>query len=788
VLQELDKLLEHYNGLDTKTKRAWDRITYDPEKSRALRERMTTSVTMLNSFYTSLIHDNQVLILEALERLEHDYKGGHREESIASLGRITSGTADDDEEDEAAWTQILRDLEDVGVAKQDALSYRDVIVDWLVKAVNEGRLLEERSEPDTFLTLPNDFGSSLPTFDDSLSLPGTHYLDVPAVYPSYQRSQSTPVRAPSPLMTPPVLEHQRAQSIPPMITALASELPAAPSYAPSYASDADSLYAPPEPLFNSAPSSSSASSQIRRVPVPVRPVGYPEAMSTEKSPFVRTTSSSPASSLAALAISSPPARPPPPVPPIDPMPPALAVPVTLEPSLSYGTYSAPPENPSASDSHLSPPYAAPPLPQTPPSYYDKDSSITADLAWTAQRAIAAWSRRDFLKAAEHLEEQLAAVERGHTVIDTGTQPDRRVLRHLIGVCNSYTGNFVAAKKYFESVFNGIYLNRTNLDDGDIAAARWLGDVCLHLREHCNAALAWGVALEGSIGRYGAVRDRTRRAGDELRLLDHWLFVFRRIENSFHSNIDPTDIFRQTHAVEKNNLIATLKTRLYEPNGFPGPRITPPSNPSFAPSYQIGPRQKVETSISTGFLLGPIISLGAWPLPWDSTFSPMDAVQLDRQMNTVRTVNMLIPLVDRTLPTLTLGDSKRLHYVTKRGSRWLIETVKKALQELCIEHTENQGRESIVCTLNQHRDGYAFSEGVEITFRKLQFRSIYGMRVSDVKWSTRKFGPEQSREDTSDFRDILKSILERVENEATSMPTYNGSTSPMSQQGAFQNYG
>lgn len=779
MLQELDKLLNHYNSLDTKTKRTWDRITYDPEKSRALRERLTSSVTMLNSFYTSLIHDNQVLILEALERLEHDYKGGHREESIASLEKITSGTVEVDEDDEAAWTQILRDLEDVGVAKQDALSYRDVIVDWLVQAVNEGRLLEQRAETDTLLTLPNDLGASLPTFD-SLDLPGTHHLDVPALYPSYQRSQSTPSRIPSPLMTPPVSEFQRAQSIPSTTSLPVPGLTAVLSYPQSNSSDTDhsSLYAPPEPVFSPVPTSSSASSQIRRVPVPPRQTGYPEVISARTSPVTTTTSSSPASSLAALAVSSVPTRPPPPIPQVDSAAPALALPLTPVSSLSSVSYSAPSASLVVPHPQLAQPYAATQSLRTPPSYYDKDSSTTADLAWTAQQAIAAWSRRDFLSAAKHLEEQLTAVERGHTVISTGTQPDRRILRHLIGVCNSYTGNFAAAKKYFESVFNGIYLNRTNLDDGDIAAARWLGDVCLHLQEHSNAALAWGVAFEGSAGRYGAVRDRTRRIGDEIRLLDHWLFVFRRIESSFHSNIDPTDIFRQTHAVEKSTLITSLKTRLYEPNGFPGARVMPSSNPSATPSYLIRGRPKVETSISTGFLLSPIISLGAWPLPWDSTFSPVDAVQLDRQMNTVRTTSTLIPLVDRTLPTLTLGDSKKLHYVTKRGSRWLIETVKQGLQELCIEHSETQGRDSIVCTLNQHRDGYAFSEGIEITFRKLQFRSIYGMKVSDVKWSTRQFGPGQSR-DTADFRDILKSILERVENEAASM-------SPAPQQTPFQN--
>jgi hypothetical protein len=157
VLQELDKLLNHYNSLDTKSKRAWDRLKWDPNTSKTLRDRLTSSVTMLNGFYSSLMIDNQVLILEALERLEHDYKGGHREESIASLERITSGTVEEDEEDEAAWTQILRDLEDVGVAKQDALGYRDMIVDWLVQAVNEGRLLEQHAEPDSFLAMSDEF-------------------------------------------------------------------------------------------------------------------------------------------------------------------------------------------------------------------------------------------------------------------------------------------------------------------------------------------------------------------------------------------------------------------------------------------------------------------------------------------------------------------------------------------------------------------------------------------------------------------------------------------------------
>jgi hypothetical protein len=791
VLQELDKLLNHYNSLDTRSKRAWDRLKWDPDKSRALRDRLTSSVTMLNGFYTSLIHDNQVLIMEALERLEQDYKGGHREESIASLERITSVTAeDDDEADDAAWTQILRDLEDVGVARQDALSYRNLIVDWLVQAVNDGRLLEQRIEPDSFVSLSNDFEAALPMFDP-LDRPGTHHLDVPAIFSSHEGTHPAPFWSSSSTTSPPIPDHQRAQSVPSTVSVSVPELEGVSSYAASQSSETDtsSLYAWPEPLPKATPATSLANPQIKRVPVPIRNVEPLQYATASASPLAITTSlpsSAPYSGESTMP--PPPVRAPPSIPQIRPMPPvptsSLApevVPANVFPALSLAplTNELPP---------LAQTYSAPSLLQTPPSYYDKNSSITADLAWTSQQIIAAWSRHDFVSAGKHLEEQLAAVERGHRVLTTGTQPDRRILRHLLGVCSSFTGNFTKAKSYFESVFNGIYLNRTSMDDGDIAAARWLGDVCLHLREHCNAALAWGVAHEGSIGRYGAVRDRTRRVGDELRLLDHWLFAFRRVENSFYNNIDPTDIFKQTPAVEKSELIANVKARLYDQNGFQGTRMAPPANPSITPTYMLRARPNLEMSISEGFLLGPLISLNAWPLPWDSTFSPTDAVQLDRYMNSIRTVNTVTPLVERNLPSLTLGDSKKLHYVTKRGSQWLINAVKQGLQEMCIEHAEHYGHDSIVCTINQHRDGYAFSEGIEVMFRKLPLRSIYGLKVSEIKWSTRTVGPKWGKDqDPTDFRDILKGILERAENEAASMQSNSSSASPQMNPASSQKY-
>jgi hypothetical protein len=277
-----------------------------------------------------------------------------------------------------------------------------------------------------------------------------------------------------------------------------------------------------------------------------------------------------------------------------------------------------------------------------------------------------------------------------------------------------------------------------------------------------------VAYEGSIARFGAARDRTQRVAAEIRLLDHWLWTFRRIEDSLKLNIDPTDIFASTNVVEKSSLMINVKDYVYGMNGVGGNPIL--HQQQARPKLTMGPRRKYDLKISEGFLVGPLISLSTWPLPWDPTFYPTDAVQLDRFMNTVRIARIPRPLLEREIPTNSLGDSKKLHYLSKRGSQWLIDTVKRGLRDMGIEHSEHAFEPSIVCCLNQQRDGLSFSEGVEISFCKLPFRDVYGIKVSDVRWATRRFGAAtidlaQNFRDTTDFRDLIKSILESAEAEA-----------------------
>lgn len=654
VLKELDVLLIHYNSLDTKAARAWNRLNHDPDKLRRLRERLVASVAMLNTFYTSLVHDSQVVILEALERLERDYQGGHREESIASIGMITSDVTEDDD---AAWTQILRDLDDVGISQSEAIRYRDMIVDWLVQAVNEGRFQEQAPTQDV------ESSEELSSEIASINTPqlNNHSVCLPLTDSNSGLAPSRQVALHNPFMRSPQELSSQADS-----QSMGSQI-----------SDSDTT--------------------SLRYPIPDAAVP--------------------------LQLPGIPSRPPLPTPGVSPS-----------------------------------------------GFHEGINPMSGDLDWIAQLTVTAWEQCDFDQAEKLLEKQLEAVESGLNAL-SGKQPDRRVLRHLIGVCASFRGQFEKAKQFFESVFNGIYLGRESLDEGDIAAARWLGDVCLHLREHHNALLAYSVAFEGLLGRFGISQERTRRAACEIRALDHWLFAFGRIESAFQQTDDPTDVFASRHAAEKSNLIRAVKARIYEMKdlNFPGP----PTDQFVRPTYIIGPRPHIETKVSKTFLLAPLVSVSSWPLPWDPTFSPQGAAQLYRYMNTIQTVSKIIPLKERPLPSNPLGQSKALWYVTKRGSDWLIEAVKKGLREKGIEYTEHGYEASIVCCLRQRRNGFAFFEGVVIKFRKLQFRSnVHGIRVSNAEWASRTLAPVRAfsgqarsaamQGDSTDFRNMIKDMLETAE--------------------------
>ena len=398
------------------------------------------------------------------------------------------------------------------------------------------------------------------------------------------------------------------------------------------------------------------------------------------------------------------------------------------------------------------------------THHQPQTTPNSNLIWTAQRIVASWNNHDFPAAEKHLEEQLAAVKRGETITihNQAGQPLARLLCHLIGVCASFNGNFLKAKKFFQSVQRDPYFNGANLDDGDIAAARWLGDTCLHLNEPQNAGLAWAVALEGLIVRYGISRAATKRILEECRLLEQHLGGLTSLSKSFSRfNTDASDIFGSTPHMEKARLVGWALDRLKQ---------VPSTFPSQPPTYLAVPnsslRPRIEWKVTEGFLVQPLISQSAWPLQYDPFFSPQDTVTLIARIAsnnlTVDGTNEPHFTYDR-VPAVGLGQSKQLDFATKRDVRWLVPTLMAGLVEYGIEFKEKGS--TILCRLSQIRDNIAYFEGVGIKVKKLQFRSVWGVKVTESLYQTRvRTTPSFMGVDrnTKGFVELVKGILERAE--------------------------
>lgn len=143
MLTDLEALVDKYNSLSSKSKKTWDRLNWDQQGGRDVRARLTSNVAMLCAFYDSLIHSSQLRIEEALHQLAADIRGGHREASS-----VVSWASTEDGDEDIAWPQIIRDLEDLGITATMADEYRSFILDWFIKAINEGMLQEKAPEGD----------------------------------------------------------------------------------------------------------------------------------------------------------------------------------------------------------------------------------------------------------------------------------------------------------------------------------------------------------------------------------------------------------------------------------------------------------------------------------------------------------------------------------------------------------------------------------------------------------------------------------------------------------------
>jgi hypothetical protein len=248
-----------------------------------------------------------------------------------------------------------------------------------------------------------------------------------------------------------------------------------------------------------------------------------------------------------------------------------------------------------------------------------------------------------------------------------------------------------------------------------------------------------------------------------------------VAHSFQRNFDSTDIFLNSHAKEKFSLMTSVMSRMQKIGSSISSNVVGMGFGTTTKATDLqSPRPRTDSNFAETYLVEPLVSSTAWPLPWDATFSPIDAILIQRNMTIHWQINQLVGPTNRSFvdftPTISLMHAKHMHYLTKRDVKWLAATVEAGLKEMGIEY--NASRNAVLlCRLNQRSDNFAFFECVGIKFRKVQFRNLYGLKVTEVLWATRGDPPQgnvvqtpETRRGTEGFRDMVKGIVQKAEDE------------------------
>jgi hypothetical protein len=168
-------------------------LSWGQDGDNDLRQRLADLSQQLTTFYQCLRDSPTAQIDRALQQLAKEVSNGRHETSTAT----SLSTSAVDPDDDAGWDQIIRDLGDLGIAEKVVNDYRNFIVDWILRAINDGVLTDEK----------------IPVEPETIPLP----VSPPARPPKTPILEQTTQAAVAPSTSPPYLavETQRQPSIRP---------------------------------------------------------------------------------------------------------------------------------------------------------------------------------------------------------------------------------------------------------------------------------------------------------------------------------------------------------------------------------------------------------------------------------------------------------------------------------------------------------------------------------------------------------------------------------------------
>jgi len=667
LLVELESALSRYTEAGLQGKRAWDNGYEHKEEEDIIRAKIDSQVAVFTELYEKLDRSDQPLVEEALSRLLKDLQGGRRDAtSIISLC-----TAAETGDENLAWAQLSQELTTLGILNNTAAKYQLFIFDWCLNVMEEGLLYQDKDAENmgnvataaSGLSLTDSMASDDHRMVAERTISHTSVSRKPVASSQAQIPVSSEFISTAPLATPP---HP-----PPPLPATAHS----PNPSGLYAFSQGHL-PPPEP------------------PIPVSNTPPIPQTFYQSSPGSQQLGVYDGSTLQSFQSST------------------QSIPLAAQGE----SFRAPLQMPHQQLPYQQLPYIAPaPSTVRPDSVGYAGISDESNIIWTAQRIAEHWNKKEWAEAEKYLEMQLGAVMAGQTIIirDTPTCPDVRILYHLLGCCASFQGHYDRAKQHFEAVQRGPFTGGVNLDDGEVAAAVWLGDTCLLLNEPANAALAWSMAIDGLTAKHGFEKVSKSRFLVDLRALEGNLRGLSELRDNFNRlNVDASTIFNTTPTANKSSLVAVTFSRLLHSS----PTSTAPN------------RVFLKTEIAEGFLMQPLITKASWPLQYDPFFRADQTVLLQREMR--RTASFL----PANLPSTGLGGAKKLDFVTKQSAEWLWQTLKEALQFHKIKFTEASN--GFMAFIERKHGSISSHRALPIVIRKLSLRASFGFEVMNTMYVTR----------------------------------------------------
>ncbi|KAM7185051.1 potassium channel AKT1 [Naviculisporaceae sp. PSN 640] len=155
TLKELQTIVDRYESLGTQSQRAWDQARFGLKDLSEIRERLVSSLTMLNAFNTAMINSSTTRIEKRLNKFFAEVQAGLREGSVVTT---TEDVAETLATTQDVWSEFRRELMDVGITISAAEENRDFIVEKIRAALAKGALEEKADSAATTFPPPSDSG------------------------------------------------------------------------------------------------------------------------------------------------------------------------------------------------------------------------------------------------------------------------------------------------------------------------------------------------------------------------------------------------------------------------------------------------------------------------------------------------------------------------------------------------------------------------------------------------------------------------------------------------------